>query len=237
MSLHSDHTPPSAPETSPETLSAERPIRVLAVDDDPMVLDLIAVMLKAAPDIDLVARASDGDQAVDAVIAHHPDVVLMDLKMTRVDGIAATRAVCARPNAPRVVILTSFDDADLVPQAMEAGAIGFTLKVTAKDDLYATIRAAHSGSSPMSPQSAAHLRAGYLNGPGADRAIARRKVETLSAREREVAELVTHELTNADIARQLLISESTVKATIANLQNKLDANGRVGITRVFTLGK
>lgn len=215
----------------------ERLIRVVAVDDDPMVLDLIRVMLKPAADIEFVGSASDGDEAIEAVIKHRPDVMLMDLQMKRLGGIEATRRVMARPQPPKVVILTTIDEAGSVPQAMEAGAIGFLLKASAREELYASIRAAANGDSPMSARSAAHLRAGFLASGSSTRQDARARLAQLSPREQEVAALVAQELTNDEIAKQLHISGSTVKQTVSSAQNKLGVAGRVGIARIFSLAQ
>ena len=212
---------------------AERTIRVMAVDDDPMVLDLIRVMLKAAPGIELVATASDGDEVIGVVSAHHPDVVLMDVRMQRVGGIDATRALMKRPNAPRVVILTTFDEQEYVPQAMDAGAVGFILKASAREALYSAIRDAHEGRSPMSPASVAHLRTGYLDAGGAARMDARAKLARLSEREREIVEMVAREMSNPAIAAALYLSESTVKQHLTSAATKLDVAGRVGIAMVL----
>lgn len=213
--------------------NAERAIRVLAVDDDPMVLDLIRVMLKAAPDIELVATACDGDEVVGVVTAHHPDVVLMDVRMQRVGGIDATRALTKRPNAPRVVILTTFDEQEYVPQAMDAGAVGFILKATASRALYDAIRDAHAGRTPMSPQSAGHLRAGYLDAGGEARREARRMLSLLTEREYDVACLVAQERTNPEIAAALIISASTAKQHVSAIQRKLGVETRTGIAMVL----
>ena len=214
-----------------------RSIRVLAVDDDPMVLDYIRVMLQPAPDLELVATAQDGSEAVSAIMAHRPDVVLMDVQMPGVDGITATRRICARPQAPKVVMLTTFDEADWVPRAIDAGAVGYTLKVTAKEDLLNTIRAAHQGYSPMSPESAGHLRLGYLAGGGADRMQARAKVEKLTDREQAIADLISQDLTNEAIGARLHVSASTVKSHISTIQTKLGVQGRAGIARMVGAAK
>lgn len=211
---------------------SEQPIRVLTVDDDPMVLDLVRVMLKAAPDIELVATATDGDEVINAVTAHHPDVVLMDVRMQRINGIDATAALSRRSQPPRVVILTTFDEQEYVPRAMEAGAIGFILKSAARNDLYAAIRDAHAGGSPMSPQSAGHLRTGYLDGGGSARREAQALLATLTPREREVADLVAKEYSNPDIGAALFIGSSSVKQCVSAVQRKLGAASRVGIAMV-----
>lgn len=210
-------------------LHGERPIRVVAVDDDPLVLDLMRIMLRAAPDIELVGTASDGDEVVDVVTAHHPDIVLMDVRMQRMDGIAATRAVTIRPEAPRVIILTTFDEQADVPRAMEAGAVGFILKSTASASLYEAIREAHAGGSPMSARSAGHLRSGYLSAGSDARREARRSLALLSPRELQIATLVARECTNAAIAGELFLSESTVKQQISAIQRKLGVETRTGI--------
>ncbi|RHW44218.1 response regulator transcription factor [Dermacoccus sp. 147Ba] len=223
------HTPDA--KRAPMT-NAEQPIRVLAVDDDPMVLDLVRVMFKGAPDIVLVATASDGDEVIDAVTAYHPDVVLMDVQMRRLNGIDATAALTKRPHPPRVVILTTFDEKEYVPRAMDAGAVGFILKSAASKELYDAVRAAHAGESPMSARSAGHLRSGYLDGGGEGRREARRLLQGLSEREVEIARLVAAERTNPAIAAELFLSESTVKQHVATIQRKLGVEGRIGIAMV-----
>lgn len=186
-------------------------------------------MLKAAPGIELVATAVDGDEVIGVVTAHHPDVVLMDVRMQRVGGIDATRALTKRPDAPRVVILTTFDEQDYVPQAMDAGAVGFILKASAREVLYGAIRDAYEGRSPMSPASAGHLGTGYLDAGGGARSATGASLASLTEREREVAQLVSQELSNAAIADRLHLSDSTVKQHIASATEKLGVQGRTGI--------
>jgi DNA-binding NarL/FixJ family response regulator len=180
-------------------------IRVLVVDDHAMVREGLACVLAADGDIEVVASAADGAAAADLVGAHSPDVVVMDLSMPVMDGVAATRAV--RDSAPgtRVLVLTSFTDRDRVRRAMEAGATGYQLKDAEPSDLRAAVRAVHAGHAPLDPRVAGAL-------------LPQRKTsDGLSAREREVLELVAEGLANKQIATALGISERTVKAHVGSI--------------------
>lgn len=218
-------------------IDAAPAIRVLAVDNDPMVIDSIRMMFKHTPDIDVVATANDGDEVVEAVIKHHPDVVLMDVDMPRMNGIEATQALSARPNPPQVVMLTTHLDSNLLERAIHAGALGYVMKTVAREVLQAAVRNAAAGHSPFSAQSATHLRAGFLAGSNPQRQAARNLVAGLTERERRIGELVAREMTNEQIARALHVSESTVKSHLSSIQTKLGVQSRVGIaTTVIQAG-
>lgn len=183
-------------------------IRVLVVDDHPVVRRGLTDLVGAVDDMEVVAAVDDGEQAAAAVLEHAPDVVLMDLSMRRMDGIAATRAVCSAAPDARIVVLTSFAEADQVTGALEAGAVGYLLKDAEPDELVRAIRDAADGGAPLSPRAATAL-------------LPRRRpaapAVSLSSREREVLALVAHGLPNKTVARRLGISDKTVKAHLTRI--------------------
>ena len=189
-------------------------IRVVVADDHAVVRGGLDQLLATADGIELVGSATDGAEAVALVEALAPDVVLMDLSMPNVDGIAATREITAGGSPARVVVLTSMADDRHIADALEAGAIGYVLKHAEPDDLIGAIRAAAAGDAPLDPKAARVL----LEGRRA------RSDRPLSAREEEVLRLVASGLANKLIARQLQISERTVKAHLTNIF------ARIGVT-------
>jgi DNA-binding NarL/FixJ family response regulator len=206
-------------------------VRVLLVDDDALLRSGLRLMLAPEQTIELVAEASDGDEVLAAIDRYHPDVVLMDIRMERVDGITATRRVRAQPEPPPVILLTTFDADELVLRGLEAGAVGFLLKDTAPADIVRAIHAVHAGEGMLSPTVARQLIA-LVAGDGemgARRADARRQLAELSPREREVALAVGEGRANADIARELHISVGTVKSHVSQLLAKLGVDNRVQI--------
>ena len=181
-------------------------IRVLVVDDHAMVREGLVSVLSADGDIEVVGTAANGADAVAAVTAHDTDVVVMDLSMPVMDGIAATRAVQAAAPGVRVLVLTSFSDRDRVRRALEAGATGYQLKDAEPADLRAAVRSVSQGHAPLDPRVAGVLLADrHATGSG------------LSAREEEVLRLVAEGLANKQIATSLGISERTVKAHLGNV--------------------
>src|SRR5699024_8944668 len=207
-----------------------RPHRALLVDDDDMVRTGLRAILKAAGDIDVVGEAADGDEVVPAVQRHAPDVVLMDLRMPRMDGVTATASVRALPQAPQVVVLTSWDVDQAVLRAVGAGAVGFLLKSSGPEEIMMAVRAAATGDSVLSPRSARKL----LNHLNRDVATPERRravdlVNTLSDREREVVVRVAQGLSNARVAQQLYVSEGTVKTHLASAQSRLGVRNRVEV--------
>jgi len=181
------------------------PVRVLLVDDDPLVLSGLKMMLGGAADIEVVGEAHDGHGVLPAADLHHPDVVLMDIRMPRLDGIAATRLLRTQPSPPRVIVLTTFDADELVLRALQAGAAGFLLKDTAPADIVAAIQAVHAGDGSLSPAIARRLIALVAGNPdtAARQQQARRRLATLTPREQQVAAAIAHGHSNADIAAQL----------------------------------
>jgi DNA-binding NarL/FixJ family response regulator len=194
-------------------------IDVLLVDDHPLVRHGLTELLGGTADIRVVAAVDDGDQAAAAAVEHQPHVVLMDLSMPRMDGIAATRSVLAVLPTARVVILTSFCENERVQDALEAGAVGYLLKDAEPEDLVRGVRDAAAGDAPVSPRAARALLP-------QNRRPGRSQTDALSAREREVLSLVAAGLPNKSIARRLDISEKTVKAHLTRVFSVLGVSDR-----------
>lgn len=191
-------------------------IRVLIVDDHPVVRDGLRGVIDGEPDLEVVGEAGHGAEALARIRATPADVVLMDLRMPEMGGVEAIAALRRAAPAARVVVLTTFDtDRDVLP-AIEAGATGYLLKDTPRDELLRAVRAAHRGDAVLSPAVAGKLM-GRVRAPVA---------EALSARELEVLTLVAAGSTNRDAARQLFISEATVKTHLLHIYAKLDVRDR-----------
>jgi DNA-binding NarL/FixJ family response regulator len=193
-------------------------ISVVLVDDHPLVRTGIRALVEATGDIAVVGEAADGQAAVDVVtaLAEPPDVVLMDLSMPGVDGVAATRLLLDGGTTASVVVLTSFADHARVAEALEAGAVGYLLKDAEPADLLSGIRAAAAGHAPLDPRVARALLPGRTPAPGAD----------LSDREREVLLLVAQGLANKQIGSRLGISERTVKVHVGNVFRRIGVADR-----------
>jgi DNA-binding NarL/FixJ family response regulator len=205
-------------------------IRVLVVDDDWLVRSGLVMILGGAPDIEVVGEAVDGQDGVDAVRRLVPDVVLMDIRMPRLDGLEATEVICSWPDPPQVIVLTTFDTDDYVARALGAGASGFLLKHTEPAAIIDAIRKVADGDPMLSPSVTTSLIAQLGDGSGAARArAARGRLDRLTDREREVAVAVGEGLSNAEIAARLFLSVATVKAHIHRLFTKLEATNRVQV--------
>jgi len=211
-------------------LAGMSPIRVLIVDDDALVRAGLSMILNATDDVRVVAEAADGSEALSAVDAYAPDVVLMDIRMRRMDGLAATEALCARERAPQIIVLTTFDADDHVLRALRSGASGFLLKDTPPADIVQAIRLVAAGEAMLSPAVTRKL-IGHMadSGLAARRGQARELLARLTEREREVAELIGQGRSNAEIAEELFMSVATVKAHVTRLLTKLEAANRVQI--------
>jgi DNA-binding NarL/FixJ family response regulator len=211
-----------------------RPIRVLLVDDDALVRSGLKMMLAGAGQVAVVGEAQDGRGVLAAIDLHHPDVVLMDIRMPGLDGIAATRLLRGQPSAPAVIVLTTFDADELVLRALQAGAAGFLLKDSPPADIVRAIQAVHAGEGSLSPSVARRLIAMVAGDPdtAARRERARLQLASLTAREREVAAAIGQGQSNAEIAGSLHMSVATVKAHVSRLLVKLGADNRVQIALV-----
>lgn len=203
-------------------------LRVLLADDQPLILAGLRTVLQADPDIEVVGEARDGQQAVMLARQLLPDVVLMDIRMPLLDGLAATREITSaeREQLVRVVILTTFDLDQYVYEALRAGASGFLVKDMPDEQLAAGIRAAAEGETLLAPSVTRRLIETYTRRAPTAQALPAGAAE-LTAREHEIWLLVARGLSNAEIAAQLIIGEATVKTHVARVLNKLSARDRI----------
>lgn len=215
------------------TETTNTPVRVLLVDDDPLVRSGLSMMLTGDQAITVVGEAADGTEVPVAVEEHQPDVVLMDVRMPGVDGIAATARLRSDEVAtPQVLVLTTFDADATVVEALRAGAAGYLLKHTDPERIVEAVQRAARGEPVLSP-SVTRTLMDHVAGSGTTvertsrRDRARARLALLTDREREVAEAVTAGLSNAEIADRLYMSMGTVKAHVSNALTKLDLTGRV----------
>ncbi len=208
------------------------PIRLLVVDDQTLVRTGFRMILETEPDLTVVGEAGDGEEALRLADELEPDVVLMDVRMPGMDGIEATRRLMSANGRPcrrpcRVVMLTTFDMDEYVYEALEAGASGFLLKDVEPELLVAGIRAVHSGESLLAPTVTRRLIESFLSRARVLDPAAGRRLTALTPREREVLRLVGRGLTNAEIAAELYVSETTVKTHIGRVLMKLALRDRV----------
>ena len=205
-------------------------VKVLIVDDDALVRAGLRLILSSADDIDLVGETDDGAHAVAAVRQHRPDVVLMDIRMPRMDGITATAALRQLDRPPQVIVLTTFQADAHVLAALRAGASGFLVKDTPPTDILAAIRLVAAGDAIVSPSVTRALLSHFAPSGASERHQgAAQRLEGLTEREREVASAVGDGASNAEIAASLFMSEATVKAHVSRLLSKLDLTNRVQI--------
>lgn len=202
------------------TVNDAPPIRVMLVDDHAVVRSGLAAFLAAFDDLELVGEAADGQEAVALCGRAHPDVILMDMVMPRMDGAAATRGIREKYPNVQIIALTSFKEDELVQNALLSGAIGYLLKNVGADDLAKAIRAAHAGRATLAPEAAEALihtaRTAGIPLPGHD----------LTEREREVLALMVEGLNNTEISERLIVSKSTVKFHVSNILSKLHVSSR-----------
>ena len=205
-------------------------IRVLVVDDDALVRAGLSMLLAGVEEIVIVGEAADGSEVAHAVAEHEPDIVLMDIRMPGMDGLAATELLRAHDNAPEVIVLTTFEADDDVLRALRAGASGFLLKDTPPADIVRAVRAVAAGEPMLSPTITRRLIGHVTDGETHDRQRhAREQLDRLTEREREVAVAVGLGKSNAEIGRELYMSVPTVKSHVSRVLEKLEFNNRVQI--------
>jgi DNA-binding NarL/FixJ family response regulator len=213
-------------------------IRVMLVDDDPLVRSGLRMLLGGAPAIEVVAEAEDGDEVLAGVDRHRPDVVLMDIRMPRLDGVSAAGLLARQPAPPQVLMLTTFDADDLVLRALQAGAAGFLLKDTPPAEIVRAIELVAAGDSMLSPAVTRRLidHLAAAGETGTPRADADRLLATLSPRELEVGRAVGRGLANAEISAELHLSVATVKAHVSKVMEKLGVDNRVQVALLIRDG-
>ena len=199
-------------------------IRVLVADDQSMVRAGFRMLLADEPDIEVVAEAENGREAVEKAARFNPDVILMDIRMPELDGIQATRRILVDDNRARILILTTFDLDEYVYEALSAGASGFVLKDDPPEQLIAAVRTVAAGDALLSPAVTRRVIRQFTRKP---RAEPPRGVDELTARERDIFRLIAEGLSNPEIAQRLYISETTVKTHVTHVFQKLDVRDRV----------
>ncbi|MFF8383758.1 response regulator transcription factor [Streptomyces kanasensis] len=207
-------------------------IRLMLVDDQVLLRTGFRMVLAAQPDMEVVAEAGDGVEALQVLRSTAVDVVLMDVRMPKLDGVEATRRICSEPGAPRVLILTTFDLDEYAFSGLKAGASGFMLKDVPPGDLLAAIRAVHSGDAVVAPSTTRRLLDRFspmLPSSGTSHRPEHKGLERLTDREREVMLLVAQGLSNGEIAARLVLSEATVKTHVGRILTKLELRDRVQV--------
>ncbi len=207
--------------------SGDRPIKVMLVDDQPLLRTGFRMVLGAESDIDVVSEAGDGIEAVDLARRLLPDVILMDIRMPRMDGVAATKAIVDAKLPVKVLILTTFDLDEYIVGALRAGASGFLAKDVPADDLVSAIRSVAAGEAVVAPRILRRLLEKFVDrlpDPAGDTPTS---IKVLTDREREVLMLVARGMSNAEIAKELTVSETTVKTHVGHVLTKLGLRDRV----------
>lgn len=211
------------------TTPLDRPLRIALVDDQPLVRAGFAMVIDSQDDMEVVAQASDGAAAVEELRARAVDVVLMDVRMPRMDGIEATSRILAQSpegRAPKIIVLTTFDLDEYVVSAIRAGASGFLLKDAQPEDLLGAIRTVHSGDAVIAPSATRRLLARVIAAPEPQEKDAS-VLDVLTEREREVLALMGRGYSNQEIGAELFVAEATVKTHVGRVLSKLGARDRV----------
>jgi DNA-binding NarL/FixJ family response regulator len=198
-------------------------IRVIIADDESLMRSGLRLLLGAADDIEVIAEATDGSEAIDLARELNPDLVLMDIRMPGLDGLEAAQTLLSEPEHPQVLMLTAFGTDEFIQRALQSGAAGYILKDTPPEDLINAVRAASDGTRTLSSSALETLLTSRptTSAPGPD------PLGSLSSREREIAEAVAQGMTNAQVARSLFVSTATVKTHLARIFDKLEVNSRV----------
>lgn len=203
-------------------------IRVFLVDDQQMVRGGFRMLVESQPDMEVVGEAGDGGEALERLAATRTDVVLMDVRMPRMDGVEATRRLAAQPGAPRVVVLTTFDLDEYAFAALKAGATAFLLKDAPPEDLLSAIRTVHGGDAVVAPSTTRRLLDHFVDAlPDPHEPEPDRRLVGLTEREREVLVLVGRGRSNTEIAEDLVVAEATVKTHVGRLLAKTGSRDRV----------
>ncbi len=206
-------------------------IRTLLIDDETLVRSGLRMILDAAPDIEVVGEGEDGEEAVRLADELSPDVILLDIRMPGTDGITAASRLTALPDAPRVVLLTTFDLDEYVHAALRAGAVGFLLKDTPPRDLISAVRTVHEGNAMLAPSVTKRMLERFAEpapaGSAEGRKWAEQRLSVLSERERSVLVAIAQGSSNAEAGRDLGMREATVKAHVSRILSKLDMSNRV----------
>ena len=204
-------------------------IRILLVDDQALVRAGFRMILDAETDVEVVGEATDGRDAIDQARALRPDVVLMDIRMPELDGLEATRRILANSDGdgPKILMLTTFDLDEYVYEALRAGASGFLLKDTPPEQLVAAIHVVAEGDALLSPSVTKRVISEFVRGAGPKPEAQFPRLDELTARELEVRKLIARGLSNAEIAKELFVSETTVKTHVARILMKLSLRDRV----------
>ncbi|MCK0113003.1 response regulator transcription factor [Ornithinimicrobium sp. F0845] len=207
-------------------MSVDRPIRVLLADDQALVRAGFSSILSRLPDIEVTGEAGDGAEAVDLATRLRPDLVLMDIRMPRMDGLAATERLMASAHPPKIVVLTTFDGDEFVYGALRAGAVGFLLKDISPEQLVAAVRSAVSGDAMLSPSVTRLLIEAYVQSPAPVTGVPEQLTD-LTEREVDVLREVARGRSNAEIGATLFLAETTIKTHLARIYTKLAVRDRV----------
>lgn len=214
---------------APRTSASDQPLRIALVDDQPLVRAGFAMVIDSQPDLQVVLQAADGAEAVEQLRARAVDVVLMDVRMPRLDGIEATRRILDQApggRAPRIIVLTTFDLDDYVVAAIRAGASGFLLKDAQPEELLSAIRTVHRGDAVIAPSATRRLLSQMAaTAPAAEKDAS--PLEALTERERDVLALMAKGLSNTEIGAELFVAEATVKTHVGRVLAKTGARDRV----------
>ncbi|GAA1989107.1 response regulator transcription factor [Isoptericola halotolerans] len=217
---------------------SDDPVRVALVDDQQLVRAGFRMVIDSQPDLTVAVEASDGAQALRLLADHPVDVVLMDVRMPTMDGLTATSRLTSRPEAPRVVVLTTFDLDEYVLEAIRAGASGFLLKDAPPEEMLAAIRTVHRGDAVIAPSSTRRLLEHLVTAlPATSTGPAQEALAGLTDREREVLVLMARGRSNTEIATELFVAEATVKTHVGRVLAKLGARDRVqAVVTAYEIG-
>ncbi|BBD67330.1 LuxR family two component transcriptional regulator [Nostoc commune NIES-4072] len=201
-------------------------IKVLLVDDQGLIRQGLRALLELEPDLEIVGEAENGEQAINLVAEFQPDVVLLDIRMPIMDGVAATREIQKRFAKTKILVLTTFDDDEYVSAALQNGAMGYLLKDTPSEELAVAIRAIYKGYTQLGPGIVKKLLTQFSNGTPTQSQPVPSSLAELTPREKEVLRLIATGASNREIAQELYISEGTVKNHVTNILNRLNLRDR-----------